>query len=114
MQPSHAPARSGRRRHVLSVDVEEYFHVEAASQTVRPADWPDMDSRLAPAVDRILEILAEQNATATFFILGWLGLRQAQVVARIARAGHEIASHGMNHQMIHRLQPKEFRDELGV
>ena len=84
-------------RHVLSFDVEEHFHVEAAAGHVRRDNWPEMTSRLAPAVDRILEVLGEHQATATFFVLGWVARRNGALVSRIARAGHEIASHGMSH-----------------
>jgi polysaccharide deacetylase family protein (PEP-CTERM system associated) len=108
--PSASRVRSSS--HVLSFDVEEYFHVEAAAASVRPEDWPGMESRLAPAVDRVLELLAEHDASATFFILGWLARRQGGLVARIAKAGHEIASHGMSHRMVQCLQPEEFRSEL--
>ncbi|HUS92701.1 MAG TPA: XrtA system polysaccharide deacetylase [Phycisphaerae bacterium] len=112
--PVTAPPRSsdGTRRHVLSFDVEEYFHVEAAAATVRPADWDGLASRLAPPVDRILDLLAEHDAAATFFVLGWVARKQPGLVARIARAGHEIASHGMSHQMIQRLDPSRFREEI--
>ena len=109
MSPSAQPRR---RRHVLSFDVEEYFHVEAAARAVARADWEGWESRLAPAVDRILPMLADHGATATFFILGWVAQRQPALVAQIARAGHEIASHGMSHQMIHRLSPNAFGREL--
>jgi len=109
MTPS-APPRP--RRHVLSFDVEEYFHVEAAASCVRRAEWEGFDARVVPAVRQVLGLLADHDATATFFVLGWVARRQPDLVREIARAGHEIASHGMSHQMIHRLSPAAFGREL--
>jgi len=102
----------GKPAHVLSFDVEEYFQVEAAAGTVRPENWPEFDTRIEQAVDEILEILAEHTASATFFCLGWVARRHGEMIKRIAGAGHEIASHGMNHQMINHMTPREFADEL--
>jgi len=99
--------------HMLSFDVEEYFQVEAAAiGGVGPEQWDSFQKRLAPCVDRILQLLSDYGASATFFILGWVVDRERDVVRRIAGAGHEIASHGMSHSMLHRLTPERFRSEL--
>ena len=98
--------------HVLSFDVEEYFQVEAAAGTVRPENWPEFDTRIEQAVDEILEILADSAASATFFCLGWVAGRHGEMIKRIADAGHEIASHGMSHQMINHMTPQQFAGEL--
>jgi len=96
---------------MLSFDVEEYFQVEAAARIGRQ-DWPSFEMRLPQSVDRILAMLAEHGSTATFFVLGWVARQEPQVVRRIAEAGHEIASHGMDHRMIHTLSRGELRDDL--
>ena len=97
---------------MLSFDVEEYFQVEAASRHVRREDWAAIPMRLAPAVERILALLESHRAKATFFVLGWVAANEPHVVRGIAQAGHEIASHGMNHQMLARLGPDAFRSDL--
>ncbi len=100
-------------RHLLSFDVEEYFHAEAAQRCgVRREDWPGMATRLGPALEEILALLDRRSVRATFFILGWVGRRQPRWVKTIAQAGHEIASHGMSHQMLGRLEPEAFEAEL--
>jgi len=98
--------------HVLSFDVEEYFHVEAAAARVKRHEWESWPRRLAPVVDRLLEMLAEHRTSATFFVLGWVARQDRGLVRGIAAAGHEIASHGMEHRMIGRLTPDEFRRDL--
>jgi len=98
--------------HLLSFDVEEYFQVEAAAPRVSPQQWHAWQSRLHIGITQILEILAERQTCATFFILGWVARQNPDLIKKIAGQGHEIASHGMSHTMIHRLSRDEFRHEL--
>ncbi|MFP4356264.1 MAG: XrtA system polysaccharide deacetylase [Phycisphaerae bacterium] len=99
--------------HVVSFDVEEYFHAEAAQLSgVRREDWAGLSSRLQQPVEQILQLLDESGVRATFFILGWVAQHHPELVRRIADAGHEVASHGMGHHMLDRLDPKSFAGEL--
>lgn len=63
-------------------------------------------------VDKILKILKERDIKATFFILGSIAEEYPQVVKKIYQQGHEIASHGYNHDLIYEQTPEEFRAEL--
>ena len=99
-------------QHMLSFDVEEYFHAEAAAAGLSRDRWGEMDRRAAESVDEILALLAERKTTATFFVLGWVARHETEIVKRIAAAGHEIASHGMTHHMLTRLEPAAFETEL--
>lgn len=97
---------------MLSIDVEEYFQVEAAAPYVPRDAWESHPRRLGPAVDRILDLLADHHVEATFFVLGWVAQHEPELVRRIAGAGHEIASHGMGHDMLGRLTPGSFKQDL--
>ncbi len=108
-----ASADSAGLSHMLSFDVEEYFQVEAAADGgTRPQQWDSFEKRLAPCVERILRLLSDHDASATFFVLGWVARHERDVVRMIANAGHEIASHGMGHAMLGRLAPEQFHREL--
>lgn len=98
--------------HMLSFDVEEYFQVEAAAARLPATEWERWPNRLEPVVRKVLDLLAEHHAKATFFILGWVAEHQPEIVRQVARAGHEIASHGVSHRMLHGMTPHEFREEL--
>ena len=99
--------------HILSIDVEEYFHAQAAAEGgLSVDDWSSCERRLDGAVDRSLQLLATHDATATFFVLGWVAEHEPDVVRRISDAGHEIASHGTTHRMLGELTADEFRSEL--
>ncbi len=45
----------------------------------------------------ILDILKEENATATFFVLGENAEKHADIIKRIRDEGHTIANHGYQH-----------------
>jgi polysaccharide deacetylase family protein (PEP-CTERM system associated) len=89
----------------MSVDVEDYFQVQAFAHLVPRSDWNSWPCRVEANTERILEILDETRALGTFFILGWVAQRHPALVRRIAAAGHEIGSHGMSHRMVTELTP---------
>jgi polysaccharide deacetylase family protein (PEP-CTERM system associated) len=98
--------------HIFTVDVEEYFQVHAFEGVIRRSQWPALPSRVEQNVDVLLDLLAENDVIATFFVLGWVAERHPHVVRRIAAAGHEIASHGWWHYRVTSLQPEEFREDI--
>jgi polysaccharide deacetylase family protein (PEP-CTERM system associated) len=114
-----AATRSGRApltqsvKHFFTVDVEEYFQVNAFDDLISPESWPSYPSRVSDNVDRILDILARHDGIkGTFFTLGWVAKRHPLVVRRIAAAGHEIASHGWWHRKVTTQTASEFREDV--
>ena len=67
---------------------------------------------MAGQVARLLDLLAQHDARATFFVLGWVAERHAELIRTIARAGHEIASHGWDHARVTAQAPLQFRDSI--
>jgi polysaccharide deacetylase family protein (PEP-CTERM system associated) len=98
--------------HHFTVDLEEYFQVSAFERTVSRSEWERFESRVAGQVAGLLELLARHEARATFFVLGWVAERHAELIRTIARAGHEIASHGWDHARVTTLTPAQFRDSI--
>lgn len=82
----------------LTIDVEDYFQVSAFAPHIARSDWNARECRVERNVHRILEMLANQDIKATFFTLGWIAERYPQLVRRIVRDGHELASHGYGHE----------------
>ncbi len=62
-------------------------------------------------MDLLLELLERHQVHATFFTLGSLAERCPEVPRRVASMGHEIASHGYAHLIVHRLTRKEFEED---
>jgi polysaccharide deacetylase family protein (PEP-CTERM system associated) len=63
-------------------------------------------------MERVLDTLSAHQARATFFVLGWLAEREPEMVRSIARAGHEVASHGWDHRLVRDLTPDQFREDV--
>ena len=105
------PARIAEPRNVFTVDVEDYYQVEAFSGRIERSRWKGFPSRVARNTDALLELLAEKGIKGTFFVLGCVAEAQPDIVRRIHASGHEIASHGYSHRMITKQTPEEFRQE---
>lgn len=95
----------------FTVDVEDYYQVEAFARTVRREDWEAFPSRVVRNTEVLLDMLARHGVRGTFFVLGWVAERHPELVKKIAQAGHEVASHGFSHNMITRQTPGVFRGE---
>jgi polysaccharide deacetylase family protein (PEP-CTERM system associated) len=98
-------------RNAMTVDVEDYFHVAALAPAIRQDEWDRYECRVERNTYRLLELFADRQVTATFFVLGWVAERYPALVKAIAAAGHEVASHGQSHQLVYTQTPAQFRDE---
>lgn len=96
----------------LTFDVEDYFHVSGFELVVQRSQWDQFPSRVVPLTEKILEILAERGIHATFFVLGWVAERFPKFIRLIHDCGHQIGSHSMEHRLVYRLTPDEFRRDL--
>ena len=106
-----AATQSSHSSNVLSVDVEDYFHVEAFSDVVPRSKWDTYACRVEVNTRRLLDLFDECKVKGTFFILGWVAERFPTLVQEIVARGHEPACHSYWHRLIYTLSPKEFREE---
>src|SRR3954463_5113109 len=96
----------------LTVDVEDYFQVEAFAGTIDRGEWEAFPRRVVRNTERLLDLFAEAGVSGTFFTLGWVAERHPELVRRIVRDGHELASHGSDHYRIDQQSPEEFRKDV--
>ncbi len=96
----------------LTIDVEDYFQVNAFARQVRYDDWDSFPLRVDANTMRILDLLDEFDIRATFFILGWVAERRPCLVKEIHRRGHEVACHGYGHQLIFSIGSEAFRKDI--
>ena len=101
----------GDQLHGFSVDVEDYYQVLNFQKGISRSEWGQHESRVAPNTERILDLLEKLDTKGTFFILGCVAEEHPDLVRRIARDGHEIASHGFSHTPITGLSRSEFLEE---
>ncbi len=97
---------------VMTVDVEDWYQTTLMEQVFNRNCWDKLPQRYEYSTHLILDIFAQFNVKATFFILGWIAQRTPKLVKEIYKRGHEIASHGYFHQLVYTLSPKEFEKDL--
>jgi len=61
---------------------------------------------------KVLEILADHDAKATFFMLGERVARYPEVVEAVAKAGHTIGNHSWDHQRFPHLSSRQRRASI--
>jgi len=97
--------------HIISVDVEEYFQVEAFADAISPDSWGRWPSRVVANTNRVLDLFDQYQTKGTFFFVGWVAKRFPDLVREVQIRGHELACHSYWHRPVYRLTPREFRDD---
>ena len=118
--PRIGPARDSRTARgnavasagAMTIDVEDYFQVEAFATTIDRKDWDHLPARVERNTGLLLDILDEAGVQATFFTLGCIARKHPALVRRIVAAGHELASHGTDHERVDRQSPAAFREDV--
>lgn len=102
---------SPTRVNAMSVDVEDYFHVQAFADTINRKDWTALEYRAEQNTEALLSLFGQRGIRATFFVLGWVAERSPRLVRTIADGGHEVACHGWSHRLVYEQPREEFRSE---
>jgi polysaccharide deacetylase family protein (PEP-CTERM system associated) len=95
-------------RCALTIDLEDWFH----GLDLAPTRWHGLERRAVASTRLLLAMLAEHRARATFFVLGRIAEAHPELVERILAEGHEIGSHGHDHQFVYRQAPDAFARDL--
>ncbi|WP_036501434.1 XrtA system polysaccharide deacetylase [Nitrosococcus oceani] len=96
----------------MTVDVEDYFQVSAFENIIARGSWDKLPCRVEQNTDRILQLFADREISATFFMLGWVAERYPTLIQRIVEAGHELASHGFSHIRVTQQNRDDFREDV--
>lgn len=94
-------------KNIFCIDLEDWFHQSLVSSL-----YHNKRSSIVKNTDRLLEIFSMTNTTVTFFCLGEVASEHPNLIRRIAWQGHEIASHGYNHNIIYKQSPLEFESDV--
>jgi peptidoglycan/xylan/chitin deacetylase (PgdA/CDA1 family) len=98
----------------ISIDFESIYHY---SETLG-LNHPDRDRDFARIVDRFLELFAELDVQATFFMVGddvRLKKLAPEVLRQMVAAGHELANHTTTHpHNLSRLSRARKEEEITV
>ena len=93
---------------VMTVDLEDWFH----SLDCLSSNWGNYERRIEYGTKKLLDLLAKNKSTATFFILGDVAKNHPQLIKQIHKEGHEIGSHSFDHKLIYTQSHREFRIDL--
>jgi len=96
----------------MTVDVEDYFHVSAFEKNIHKSDWKNLELRAEENTYRLLALFADKGVKCTFFTLGWIAERCPNLIKAIVEEGHELASHGYDHQRATMMTPEQFRRDV--
>ena len=114
---------------LLTIDVEDWFQVENFKNYIPFSSWPSYELRVEKNSHRILDLLdsitleppslsasqlpgRKNSPKASFFVLGWLAERLPGLVREIHSRGHEVASHGYNHNLCNQQSCEDLKKDL--
>ncbi len=98
--------------HILSFDIEEWFHILDNPETQNEDNWQGLESRIHANMDRIHNMLDSNSQKATFFCLGWVARKYPEIIREIHSRGHDIGTHSDLHQLAYMQTKHEFEEDL--
>ncbi len=101
-------------KNLITVDCEEWFVAEALKRYFTHKDWDKLQSTVVRNSRKLLDMFYHHKVKATWFMLGWVADRHADLVQEIASEGHEIACHSYYHRKIDTLTPQEFEEDVNM
>jgi len=96
----------------LSVDLEDWFQVGAFEGVIDRADWDRLPTRVERNGEAVLDLWDRAGVKGTLFTLGWVAERFPALIRKAAERGHEVASHGWDHQRVFTMDAAGFRADL--
>lgn len=95
----------------LTIDLEDWYQGLTSTST-QIGRWSQLEDRVVANTEKLLDIFAEYDVKATFFVLGYVADQFPAIVRRVADEGHEIGLHGYHHYRVSTITPEQFRREL--
>jgi polysaccharide deacetylase family protein (PEP-CTERM system associated) len=96
----------------LTFDIEEWYN--ANYDSIDLTKFSGKNTNLEVNVDRLLGICDQNDIKATCFVVGDIARNKPQIVKKIHRQGHEVASHSFNHNLVYEMTPGQFEDDLRI
>lgn len=95
------------RKYFLTLDLEEWYHLEYVKEYKDQIASPQ---RFAPKVIPFLKHMADEGVYMTVFVLEDVAKDNSQLIEEISNMGHEIACHGLDHDLVYELTVEQFRE----
>ena len=91
---------------LLGIDFEEWYHPELIQPYIKNQKT---EPKIIAGIDKILNLLRENDTLATFFVVGELLEHTPELLDKIIDNGHEIGFHTMHHT---NLNHNGFKDDF--
>ena len=96
----------------LTVDVEDYYQVGVFQKRLDRSEWASFESRVERNTEQLLEWFeAARGARRRSSVSAGSPRRHPALIRRIAAGGHEVASHGYDHEPVHKMTPESFCED---
>ena len=95
--------------HALTVDLEDWHQLSYSHVTRGSCETT---ANVVTDTHHILDLLAELDLRATFFVVGLVATAFPDLVREVAAAGHEIGGHTCDHQTLYSMTPAELKADL--
>ncbi|GAB3327987.1 DUF3473 domain-containing protein [Marivirga atlantica] len=99
---------------ILTFDIEEWFHILDNESTRTESDWSKYPSRIYENMNKLFQLLEENNVKATFFCLGWIAKKYPKIIQQIVERGYHIGSHSNLHPLVYEMTPEKFEEDLRI
>ena len=99
-------------KNAISIDLEDWFCVNNLREVISKEEWNDCELRIKESTNSLLNLFSEYNVKATFFVLGWIAERVPDLIEEIHSKGHEIATHGYSHDLLTKMDPVSFNEDI--
>lgn len=97
-------------KNILTFDIEDWYHPNLADKHL--LSGLTLTDRVEAPTLKILDMLAEADSTATFFVVGDVAEKFPDLVREIIRRGHEVGSHGYRHNLVYDYTKAQFETDL--
>lgn len=105
-----------KKLNILTVDLEDWLfssrEIIKRKEFLTKENYDISFSRARESTTKLLKLFDHTEVKATFFVLGKFAERYPEIIKKIQEHGHEIGSHGYNHELVYNLTPKEFEKDL--
>jgi polysaccharide deacetylase family protein (PEP-CTERM system associated) len=91
----------------LTLDLEEWYHLDYFKNFSLTKS-----TEFITELDEFFSFLEKQDINITVFVLAELAEKYPELVKRIAERGHEIACHGLDHDLLTNKTGEEFESQI--
>ena len=96
------------KKFFLTLDFEDWYHLEYFKEIRKNQAFDFFIFKL----DEFFNFLDNHDIKITVFVVAELALKYPDIIKKISNNGHEIACHGLDHDLVYNKSYLDFKNEL--